>query len=81
MIHIPNIGAGSTKNTLLMTAAIAAGLRAASIQEINPTIRVLLIFAATALAYFADPPRDVHSKDRATDMVDETAEQKMEGKE
>ena len=64
MMLWPNIG---MKNTVLMSAAVAAGMRAVSEKTANPTLSILLVFAAATLAYFADPPRDISSRDRSTD--------------
>ena len=68
MMLWPNIG---MKNTVLMSAAVAAGMRAVSEKTANPTLSILLVFTAATLAYFADPPRDSSSRDRIDDKVDD----------
>lgn len=52
------------KSIVLMAGAVAAGMNAASQKSTNPTVTMIMIFAAVSLSFFADPPRDPDSHDR-----------------
>jgi len=64
---------------ILMVGAVAAGMQAASQKSQNPNVTMVMVFASVALAFFADPPRDPGSRERAIDRSVEGAKPEIEG--
>jgi len=54
-----------------MIGAVAAGLTAAASKSTNPNMTLILTAVGMGLAFYANSPRNIESRDRSTDEHDE----------